>query len=188
MAEPLVFGFDSSTADKLKRMANQVTGTEGPGAIAAPGQQVTAVHGRVSVAASAGSLTNPTSGKFKVRDIGLTGEAASLSSEEVDFVNPYDGTEFAVDWDGLFVDTGQSWVPVYVEVEVESGVGKGTLSSALASSDATASITLDSNTAVGTPGGSITANNFIGMDGASGSKCYISYDGTTWELIQLACP
>ena len=44
------------------------------------------------------------------------------------------------------------------------GVGKGTLTADLADTGATASITLDSNTAVVTPGGSISANNFIGVN------------------------
>ena len=114
-----------------------------------------------------------------------------------------DGTDTTVDvtadvtWgdDGQGVTAGQeSWVRwngaqwelIEADNDDEIGVGKGTLNSALATTDSTIGVTLDANSAVGS--GTITANNFCGFSADNGAKCYVSTDGTTWELIQVACP
>jgi len=113
------------------------------------------------------------------------------------------GTDTTVDvtadvtWgdDGKGVESGQeSWVRwngaqwelIEADDDNEVGVGKGTLNSALATTDSTIGVTLDANSAVGS--GTITANNFCGFSADNGAKCYVSTDGTTWELIQVACP
>ena len=68
-----------------------------------------------------------------------------------------------------------------------AATGYGTLSSALATTDATASVALDASSPL-EPSQSITAKNWVGMDGASGAKCIVSKSGTEYILIQLACP
>jgi len=92
------------------------------------------------------------------------------------------GKESWIRWNG----TRWEWIGGD-EDEPTIGVGRGTLNSALATTDSTISVTLDGSSAVGS--GTITANNFCAFSADSGAKCYVSTsDGTTWELIQVACP
>lgn len=90
------------------------------------------------------------------------------------------GQESWVRWNGA------AWEWFNGDNTLNAGVGKGTLTTAMTSSNTTIGVALDSNSAVGS--GTITANNFCGFEGDNGAKCYVATDGTTWELIQVACP
>ena len=68
-----------------------------------------------------------------------------------------------------------------------SGVGYGALTSALADTDATASITLDASSPF-EPSTAISATNWCGMDGSVGAKAIVAKQGTEYILIQLSCP
>ena len=87
----------------------------------------------------------------------------------------------------LAITTGDELHMIHVETESGGGTGYGTLSSALATTDATASIILDASSPL-EPSASITATNWVDMEGASGAKCIVSKTGSEYILIQLACP
>ena len=124
--------------------------------------------------------------------LATTDATASITLDASSPINP-GGSITATNWCDqsgesgnrvVVVKEGSEWV--IVNIEPAAGVGKGTLTSALATTDTTIGVSLDINSAVGS--GTITANNFCGFSADNGAKCYVSTDGTTWELIQVACP
>lgn len=105
----------------------------------------------------------------------------------ISFYNPKEESYSSGDYIVVHKWQGRWWVQGTHEAPTTGGVGYGTLSAALASSDTTASVTLDAASPLD-PSSSITATNWVGMDGASGAKCIVAKTGTEYILIQLACP
>ena len=186
MAEEIIFGFDSSTAERLKRMAGSAESSIQSGSPKDVPAGATAVFGRVSTAAASGSTSTPTVGEFKVRDIGLAGETTSLSTQTYKFVNPHEGVEFLVDEDIVLVDTGQSWIPVVPSANQANGVGHGTLPSAIDTTDATVTVNLAATSPLD-PSTTITATNWAEIAADAGAKAVVQKTGTTWTLIQISC-
>ena len=105
----------------------------------------------------------------------------------IDFYNPKEEAYSSGDYIVLHKWQGAWWVQGSHEPEVASGVGYGALSAALATTDATASITLDASSPL-EPSTSITATNWCDMEGAIGALCIVAKQGSEYVLIQLACP
>ena len=106
----------------------------------------------------------------------------------IDFYNPIQETFSSGDYIVLHKWQGTWWVQGSHEPPAnESGVGYGALSSALADTDATASVALDASSPL-EPSTTVTATNWVGMDGAVGAKAIVAKQGTEYILIQLACP
>ena len=184
MTQPEVVGFSPDLAVKIADLVRQTQGEQ----VSVPSGGVAhmAIFGRVSVAASSGSVSTPTTGKFKPRDIGLAGDVSNLSTEEIEFVNPHEGVEFLVDEDIVLVDTGQSWIPVVPSANQANGVGHGTLPSAIDTTDATVTVNLAATSPLD-PSTTITATNWAEIAADAGAKAVVQKTGTTWTLIQISC-
>lgn len=175
-----VVGFSPDLAIKIADMARQTEGSRV--SVPSVGSPQKTTYGSVSTAAAVGSGTNPTAGKFNMWDMLEGGTPTSTDPFEIDFTNPYP-VSFPTNWVGIFVDTGLAWVPV-----LGSGTctAYGTLSSALATTDTTASVTLDSNSPL-YPSGSITATNWCEIEAPINTKCIVNLQGTEWILMQISC-
>lgn len=178
------YSFDRETANKLYAMAHGPSTTSGPVGVVTgnPGAQSL---GSVVASVSAGTTVAPASGSFYPIDFNSSG-VGKISTVAVPFKNPYNATYAAGDV-VVMVDCGLYHVPVSSNAAPTAQTGYGTLSSALAGTDATASVALDAASPL-EPSTSITAQNWVGMDGASGAKCIVSKSGSEYILIQLACP
>ena len=177
---PEVVGFSPDLAVKIADMVRQTEGTKVSVASSENNQRLT--YGQVSTVATAGTEASPTGGKFKMRDIFASGTSTSLDTNEVDFTNPY-AVALPVGWIGLFVDTGYAWLPVLGAI---TGTAYGTLSSALASTDATASVSINSASPLN-PSGSVTAKNWCKITAPINTECIVSLQGAEWILMQISC-
>jgi len=80
-----------------------------------------------------------------------------------------------------------NWWYVEKPADPTPSTGYGALASDLAGTDITASVALDSASPL-EPSTTVSAINWVGMDGVTGAKCIVSKSGTQYILIQLACP
>ena len=80
-----------------------------------------------------------------------------------------------------------NWWYVEKTADASPTTGYGVLASDLGSSDANASVTLNSASPL-EPSTTVSAVNWVGMDGSTGAKCIVSKSGSQYILIQLACP
>ena len=175
------YSFDRETANKLYALAHGPSTTSGAVGVVT-GNPGTQALGSIVANVAAGTTAAPTSGTFYPIDFNSSG-VGKISTVAVPFKNPYNAAYTAGDV-VVMVDCGLYHVPAQAPA---AQTGYGTLSSALASTDATASVSLDSASPL-EPSTSISAKNWIGMDGASGAKCIVSKSGSEYILIQLACP
>lgn len=194
MAKESIYGFQSSdTANKLSSFAAQLGGSKSGSTLqnfSTSSFQI--AYGEATATITAASGDNLGTGTVKVEnwDVNATTVTRSQPSEAQSLTVFNTEEESFSTGDTVLVFKVASSYIVFAPPTATSGsgaTGYGTLSSSLSSTDATASISLDSSSPLD-PGASITATNWVGMDGSSGAKCIVSKTGTEYILIQLACP
>ena len=193
MSEP-VYGFDSrATAVRLSEFASGIGGKKSGLTGSAFGTSSFQIaYGEATATITAASGNNLGTGTVKVEnwDVNATTVTRAQPSEAQSLtVFNTEEESFSIGDTVLVFKVASSYI-VFAPPTAASGsgaTGYGALSSSLSSTDATASISLDSSSPLD-PGASITATNWVGMDGSSGAKCIVSKTGTEYILIQLACP
>lgn len=194
MAKENVYGFQSlEVAQKLNSFAAQLggskTGTTGQGWSSSSFQTLFGEADGVITAASGDDLGTGTV-KVETWDVNATTVTRSQpSAAQAITVYNTEESEIASGTPVMVYKVASSLIVFSVPSASSFGgpTGYGTLSSALATTDATASVTLDASSPL-EPGASITATNWVDMEGASGAKCIVSKTGSEYILIQLACP
>ena len=193
MSEP-VYGFDSrATAVRLSEFASGIGGKKSGltgSAFATSSFQIAYGEATATITAASGNNLGTGTAKVENWDVNATTVTRSQPSEAQSLTGFNTEEEsFSIGDPVLVIKVASSYI-VFAPPTATSGsgaTGNGTLSSSLSSTDATASISLDSSSPLD-PGASITATNWVGMDGSSGAKCIVSKTGTEYILIQLACP
>jgi hypothetical protein len=190
MAKENVYGFQSlEVAQKLNSFAAQLggskTGTTGQGWSSSSFQTL---FGEADGTITAASGDNLGTGTVKVETWNVNAGTVTRSQPSAAQAITVYNTEESEIASGTAVMVHKVASSLIVFPTAPSGgTGYGTLSSALATTDATASVTLDASSPL-EPSASITATNWVDMEGASGAKCIVSKTGDEYILIQLACP
>lgn len=194
MAKDNVYGFQSAdVAKKLSAFASQLGGSKSGSTGQGWGTNgFTVLFGEATSTITAASGDDLGTGTVKVEtwdvNAGTVTRSQPTDAATLTVYNTEE-TEIASGDPVLVFKVSSSLIvlPMPSVTSNEKGTGYGALTSALASSDATASITLDASSPF-EPSTAITATNWVGMDGASGAKCIVAKEGTEYILIQLACP
>ena len=178
------YNFKKETAKKLLKIANAGSGGVGVTAddIAAP----PVAFGKVTVAAAGGSETAPTAGKFNPINVKSASTASVNTSVQIPFANTTSET-FSVGDVVTFIDAGFAYHPTASVSSSGASVGFGVLASTLNTTDVNASVTLDSGSPL-EPSTTVSAKNWVEMEGAAGNRAIVAKSGSQYILIQLACP
>ena len=190
MAKETTFGFESrDVAEKLKAFSQQLGGSKsgmtGQGWSTSSFQVMFAETTSTITAASGDDLG---SGTVKVETWDTTATPVTRSQPSAaTALTVYNTQESSIASGTPVLVFKVSSSLIVTELPGATGTGYGTLSSALATTDATASVTLDASSPIN-PGGSITATNWCDMEGSSGALCIVSKQGSEYILIQLSCP
>lgn len=193
MAKENIYGFQSAdVARKLSAFASQLGGSKtGSTSQGFNTGGFTVLFGEATSTITAASGNNLGSGTVKVETWDVNAGTVTRSQpSDAQSLTVYNTEEIELSTgDPVLVFKVASSLVVLPMPSVTSagGTGYGTLSSALAGTDATASVTLDASSPLD-PSASISATNWCGMDGSSGAKCIVSKQGSEYILIQLACP
>ena len=189
MAKDNVYGFQSAdVAKKLSAFASQLGGSKS----GSTGQGwntngFTVLFGEATSTITAASGDNLGTGTVKVEtwdvNAGTVTRSQPTDAAALTVYNTEE-TEIASGDPVLVFKVSSSLI--VLPMTSDKGTGYGALSATLLGTDATASITLDSSSPF-YPGASITATNWVGMDGAIGQKCIVSKEKNEWILIQMAC-
>ena len=178
------YNFKKETAKKLLKIAN--AGTLGNGTTADDIAAPPVAFGKVTVAAAGGSETAPTTGKFNPINVKSASTASVNTSVQIPFANTTSET-FSVGDVVTFIDAGFAYHPTASVSSSGATVGYGELASDLDAGDSAASVTLDA----GSPlegGSTVSAKNWVGMEGDTGTNAIVAKSGSEYILIQLACP
>ena len=178
------YNFKKETAKKLLKLAN--AGTLGNGTTAEDVAAPPVAFGKVTVAAAGGTETTPTAGKFNPINVKSATTASVNTSVQIPFANT-SSTTFSVGDVVTFIDAGFAYHPTASVSSSGPSVGYGVLASTLGTSDASASVTLDSGSPL-EPSTTVSALNWVGMEGDAGNRAIVSKSGSQYILIQLACP
>ena len=190
MAKESVYGFQSAdVAQKLSAFASQLggskSGTTGGGWSTS---SFKVAFGEVTTEVTAASGDDLGEGIVKVEtwDPNATTVTRSQPQEAQD-LEVYNTEESAITvGTPVMVYKVASSLIAFPTSASLNGTGYGALSASLLGTDATASVAIDSTSPIGA-GSSVTATNWVGMDGSVGQKCIVAKTAGEWILIQMAC-
>ena len=189
MSEP-VYGFDSrATAVRLSEFASGIGGKKSGLTGSAFGTSSFKIaFGEVTTEVTAASGDDLGEGIVKVEtwDPNATTVTRSQPQEAQD-LEVYNTEESAITvGTPVMVYKVASSLIAFPTSASHNGTGYGALSASLLGTDATASVAIDSTSPIG-GGSSVTATNWVGMDGSVGQKCIVAKTAGEWILIQMAC-
>lgn len=189
MSEP-VYGFDSrATAVRLSEFASGIGGKKSGLTGSAFGTSSFQIaFGEVTTEVTAASGDDLGEGIVKVEtwDPNATTVTRSQPQEAQD-LKVYNTEESAITvGTTVMVYKVASSLIAFPTSASHNGTGYGALSASLLGTDATASVAIDSTSPIGA-GSSVTATNWVGMDGSVGQKCIVAKTAGEWILIQMAC-
>lgn len=190
MAKENIYGFQSAdVARKLSAFASQLGGSKaGSTSQGFNTGGFTVLFGEATSTITAASGDDLGSGTVKVETWDVNAGTVTRSQpSDAQSLTVYNTEESSIASGTPVLVFKVASSLIVMEMPGSTGTGYGTLSSALATTDATASITLDASSPIN-PGGSITATNWCDMEGSSGALCIVSKQGSEYILIQLACP
>lgn len=189
MAKESIYGFQSSdTANKLSAFAAQLGGSKSGSTLQNFSTSgVPLFYGKVSTAVTAASGSDLGTGKVKPQTWDVADTTPTIvehpDAEEIDVWNTEE-VGLSLNETCLVYKVRDSYI--VFKIISDSGTGYGALSVALLGTDATASVAIDSTSPIGA-GLSVTATNWVGMDGSVGQKCIVAKTAGEWILIQMAC-
>ena len=190
MAKESIYGFQSSdTANKLSAFAAQLGGSKSGSTLQNfSTSDVPLFYGKVSTAVTAATGSDLGTGKVKPQTWDVADTTPTIvehpNAEEIDVWNTEE-VGLSVSEACIVYKVRDSYI--VFKIIPDSGTGYGALSVTLLSTDATASVAIDSTSPIGA-GLYVTATNWVGMDGTVGQKCIVAKTKDEWILIQMACP